>query len=169
MQYGGRYHLRLDDTNPEGESQEFADGIMADLRWLGWDWGENVFYASDNFEQYYAYAEQLIRQGDAYVDSVSGEEMARLRGDAHTPGTPSPYRERGVEENLDLFRRMRAGEFADGAHVLRGRIDLSSPNMKLRDPVLYRIKRAWHYRAGDAWCIYPMYDFQHPCRTPSRA
>ncbi|QLG09410.1 glutamine--tRNA ligase/YqeY domain fusion protein [Deinococcus sp. D7000] len=162
VQYGGRYHLRLDDTNPEGESQEFADGIMADLRWLGWDWGENVFYASDNFEQYYAYAEQLIRQGDAYVDSVSGEEMARLRGDAHTPGTPSPYRERGVEENLDLFRRMRAGEFADGAHVLRGRIDLSSPNMKLRDPVLYRIKRAWHYRAGDAWCIYPMYDFQHP-------
>ncbi|QFP75620.1 glutamine--tRNA ligase/YqeY domain fusion protein [Deinococcus sp. AJ005] len=162
VQYGGRYHLRLDDTNPEGESQEFAEGIMADLRWLGWDWGENLFYASDNFERYYGYAEQLITQGDAYVDSVSGDEMARLRGDAHTPGTPSEYRERDVEENLDLFRRMRAGEFPDGAHVLRGKIDLSSANMKLRDPVLYRIKRAWHYRAGDAWCIYPMYDFQHP-------
>jgi glutaminyl-tRNA synthetase len=162
VQYGGRYHLRLDDTNPEGESQEFAEGIMADLRWLGWNWGENLFYASDNFERYYAYAEQLIRQGDAYVDSVSGDEMARLRGDAHTPGTPSAYRDRSVEENLDLFRRMRAGEFPDGAHVLRGRIDLGSANMKLRDPVLYRIKRAWHYRAGDAWCIYPMYDFQHP-------
>ncbi|OLV16287.1 Glutaminyl-tRNA synthetase [Deinococcus marmoris] len=162
VQYGGRYHLRLDDTNPEGESQEFAEGIMADLRWLGWDWGENLFYASDNFERYYGYAEQLIRQGDAYVDSVNGGEMARLRGDAHTPGTPSEYRDRSVEENLGLFRRMRAGEFADGAHVLRGKIDLSSANMKLRDPVLYRIKRAWHYRAGDAWCIYPMYDFQHP-------
>ncbi|GGL85306.1 glutamine--tRNA ligase [Deinococcus aerolatus] len=162
VQFGGRYHLRLDDTNPEGESQEFADGIMADLRWMGWDWGENLFYASDNFERYYAYAEQLIRQGDAYVDSVSGDEMARLRGDAHTPGAPSAYRGRGVEENLDLFRRMRAGEFPDGAHVLRGKIDLGSANMKLRDPVLYRIKRAWHYRAGDAWCIYPMYDFQHP-------
>ncbi|WP_415785744.1 glutamine--tRNA ligase/YqeY domain fusion protein [Deinococcus saxicola] len=162
VQYGGRYHLRLDDTNPEGESQEFAEGIMADLRWLGWDWGEKLFYASDNFERYYQYAEQLIRQGDAYVDSVSGHEMARLRGDAHTPGTPSGYRERGAGENLDLFRRMRAGEFADGAHVLRGKIDLGSANMKLRDPVLYRIKRAWHYRAGDAWCIYPMYDFQHP-------
>ncbi|CAM3572414.1 glutamine--tRNA ligase/YqeY domain fusion protein [Deinococcus frigens] len=162
VQYGGRYHLRLDDTNPEGESQEFAEGIMADLRWMGWDWGDGLFYASDNFERYYGYAEQLIRQGDAYVDSVSGDEMARLRGDAHTPGTPSEYRERGVDENLDLFRRMRAGDFADGAHVLRGRIDLGSANMKLRDPVLYRIKRAWHYRAGDAWCIYPMYDFQHP-------
>ncbi|MDV6373128.1 glutamine--tRNA ligase/YqeY domain fusion protein [Deinococcus arenicola] len=162
VQYGGRYHLRLDDTNPEGESQEFAEGIMDDLRWLGWDWGEKVFYASDNFEQYYAYAEQLIIQGDAYVDSVNGNEMARLRGDAHTPGTPSEFRGRSVEENLELFRRMRAGEFADGAHVLRGKIDLGSANMKLRDPVLYRIKRAWHYRAGDAWCIYPMYDFQHP-------
>ncbi len=162
VQYGGRYHLRLDDTNPEGESQEFADAIIDDLRWLGWDWGEHLYYASDNFERYYAYAEQLITQGDAYVDSVSGDEMARLRGDPRTPGTPSPYRGRGVAENLDLFRRMRAGEFEDGAHVLRARIDLGSANMKLRDPVLYRILRAWHYRAGDAWCIYPMYDFQHP-------
>ncbi|GMA14672.1 glutamine--tRNA ligase/YqeY domain fusion protein [Deinococcus metallilatus] len=162
VQYGGRYHLRLDDTNPEGESMEFAQGIQDDLAWLGWDWDGNLFYASDNFERYYEYAERLIELGQAYVDSVSGEEMARLRGDATTPGTPSPYRDRSVEENLDLFRRMRAGEFGDGAHVLRAKIDLASPNMKLRDPVLYRILRADHYRAGDQWCIYPMYDFQHP-------
>ncbi|WP_034385833.1 glutamine--tRNA ligase/YqeY domain fusion protein [Deinococcus sp. YIM 77859] len=162
VQYGGRYHLRLDDTNPEGESMEFAQAIQDDLRWLGWDWGEHLYYASDNFERYYEYAEHLIRLGKAYVDSVSSEEMARLRGDATTPGTPSPYRDRSVEENLDLFRRMRAGEFPDGAHVLRAKIDLASPNMKLRDPVLYRILHASHYRAGDAWCIYPMYDFQHP-------
>lgn len=161
-QYGGRYHLRLDDTNPELATQEYADAIADDLRWLGWDWGEHLYYASDHFEQYYAYAEQLVQQGDAYVDSVTGDEMARLRGDARTPGTPSPYRDRTPEENLDLLRRMRAGEFADGAHVLRAKIDLSSPNMKLRDPVLYRILRGHHYRAGDAWCIYPMYDFQHP-------
>ncbi|KEF34911.1 glutamate--tRNA ligase [Deinococcus sp. RL] len=162
VQYGGRYHLRMDDTNPEGESMEYAEAIQDDLRWLGWDWGEHLYYASDNFERYYEYAQQLIRQGDAYVDSVSAEEMARLRGDATTPGTPSPYRSRSVEENLDLFARMRAGEFADGAHVLRGKIDLASPNMKLRDPVFYRILRGHHYRTGDAWCIYPMYDFQHP-------
>lgn len=161
-QYGGRYHLRMDDTNPELATQEYADAIVDDLRWLGWDWGEHLYYASDHFEQYYAYAEQLVRQGDAYVDSVTGDEMARLRGDARTPGTPSPYRDRTPEENLDLLRRMRAGEFGDGAHVLRAKIDLGSPNMKLRDPVLYRILRGHHYRAGDAWCIYPMYDFQHP-------
>ncbi|AFZ68178.1 glutamine--tRNA ligase/YqeY domain fusion protein [Deinococcus peraridilitoris] len=160
--YGGRYHLRLDDTNPEGESEEYAQGIARDLRWLGWDWGEHLYYASDYFEQYYAYAQELIQKGLAYVDSVSGEEMARLRGTVDTPGTPSPYRERSVEENLDLFRRMRAGEFPDGAHVLRAKIDLASPNFKLRDPVLYRILRAHHYRQGDAWCIYPLYDFQHP-------
>ncbi|KQR31057.1 glutamine--tRNA ligase/YqeY domain fusion protein [Deinococcus sp. Leaf326] len=162
LQYGGRYHLRLDDTNPAGESVEYALGILADLKWLGWDWGEHLYYASDNFGRYYAYAEQLVRQGDAYVDSVSGAEMARLRGDARTPGTPSPYRDRTPEESLDLLRRMKAGEFEEGAHVLRARIDLASPNMKLRDPVLYRILRAHHYRQGDAWCIYPMYDFQHP-------
>lgn len=162
VQYGGRYHLRLDDTNPEGETMEYAQGIQDDLRWLGWDWGDHLYFASDNFEKYYEYAEQLITQGDAYVDSVSADEMARLRGDALTPGTPSAYRGRSVEENLDLFRRMRAGEFADGAHVLRAKIDLASSNMKLRDPVLYRILRGHHYRAGDAWCIYPMYDFQHP-------
>lgn len=162
LQYGGRYHLRMDDTNPEGESVEYAEGIQDDLRWMGWDWGEHLYYASDNFEKYYAYAEQLVRQGDAYVDSVSAEEMARLRGNAVTPGTPSPYRERSVEENLDLLRRMKAGEFPEGAHVLRAKIDLSSANLKLRDPVLYRILRAEHYRQGDGWCIYPMYDFQHP-------
>ena len=162
LDYGGRYHLRLDDTNPEGESMEYAQAIQDDLRWLGWDWGPHLYFASDYFGRYYHYAEQLITQGDAYVDSVSGEEMARLRGSVALVGTPSVYRSRSVEENLELFRRMRAGEFADGAHVLRARIDLSSPNMKLRDPVLYRILRAAHYRQGDAWCIYPMYDFQHP-------
>ncbi len=161
-QFGGHYHLRLDDTNPAGESQEFADAIQDDLRWLGWNWGEKLYYASDNFEQYYAYAVKLIELGHAYVDSVSGSEMARLRGSAFEVGTPSPYRDRSVAENLDLFARMRAGEFADGAHVLRAKIDLSSANMKLRDPVLYRIVRAHHYRQGDDWCIYPMYDFQHP-------
>lgn len=161
-QYGGHYHLRLDDTNPEGESVEFAQSIQDDLRWLGWDWGERLYYASDNFERYYELARELIKRGKAYVDSVSGEEMARLRGSATKAGQPSPYRERSVAENLDLFARMRNGEFADGAHVLRAKIDLSSPNMKLRDPVLYRILRAEHYRQGAEWCIYPMYDFQHP-------
>ncbi|ACO44915.1 glutamine--tRNA ligase/YqeY domain fusion protein [Deinococcus deserti] len=162
VQYGGRYHLRMDDTNPALATQEYAEAIADDLRWLGWDWGEHLYYASDNFERYYAYAEQLITQGDAYVDSVSPDEMARLRGNATTPGSPSPYRDRTPEENLDLFRRMRAGEFADGQHALRAKIDLGSPNMKLRDPVLYRILRGHHYRTGNQWCIYPMYDFQHP-------
>lgn len=162
LQYGGRYHLRMDDTNPELATQEYVDAIADDLKWLGWDWGDHFYYASDNFEQYYGYAEQLVKQGDAYVDSVSPDEMARLRGDAHTPGRPSPYRSRSVEENLDLLRRMKAGEFPDGTHVLRAKIDLSSPNMKLRDPVLMRILRGDHYRQGEKWCIYPMYDFQHP-------
>ena len=160
-QFGGRYHLRMDDTNPELATQEYVDAIADDLRWLGWDWGDNFYYASDNFERYYEFAEQLIRQGDAYVDSVSPAEMAALRGTPDQPGTPSPYRNRTVEENLDLFRRMRTGEFANGEHLLRAKIDLSSPNMKLRDPALYRILHAEHYRAG-GWCIYPMYDFQHP-------
>ncbi|PNY82034.1 glutamine--tRNA ligase/YqeY domain fusion protein [Deinococcus koreensis] len=161
-QYGGRYHLRMDDTNPDLATQEFVDVIAEDLRWLGWDWGEHFYYASDYFDRYYEYAEQLVLQGDAYVDSVSADEMARLRGDPRTPGTPSEYRERTPEENLDMLRRMKAGEFPDGSHVLRGKIDLASPNMKLRDPVLYRILRGNHYRQGTKWCIYPMYDFQHP-------
>ena len=162
LDVGGRYHLRLDDTNPEGESMEYAQAIQDDLHWLGWNWGEHLYFASDHFELYYRYAEKLIEMGAAYVESVSGDEMRRLRGSATQPGTPSVYRSRSVEENLDLFRRMRAGEFPDGAHVLRARIDLENPNMKLRDPVLYRILRATHYRQNDAWCIYPMYDFQHP-------
>jgi len=162
LDFGGRYHLRLDDTNPEGESMEYAQAIQDDLHWLGWNWGEHLYFASDHFEVYYSYAERLIELGAAYVDSVPGDEMRRLRGSATEPGTPSVYRSRSVDENLDLFRRMRAGEFADGTHVLRAKIDLANPNMKLRDPVLYRILRATHYRSGDAWCIYPMYDFQHP-------
>lgn len=161
-QCGGRYHLRMDDTNPELATQEYADAIADDLRWLGWDWGEHLYFASDNFDEYYRRAVQLIEQGDAYVESVSPAEMARLRGDAGTLGRPSPYRERSVAENLDLFERMKNGEFADGEHVLRAKIDLESPNIKLRDPVLYRIFRREHYRAGNKWCIYPMYDFQHP-------
>ncbi|WP_027480916.1 glutamine--tRNA ligase/YqeY domain fusion protein [Deinococcus pimensis] len=160
--YGGRCHLRMDDTNPEAESMEFAEGLQNDARWLGFDWGEHLYFASDEFERYYEFARELIRRGLAYVDSVTHEEMGRLRGTATTPGTPSAYRDRGVEENLDLFARMRAGEFPEGAHVLRAKIDLTSANMKLRDPVLYRIMYAEHYRSGNDWCIYPMYDFQHP-------
>lgn len=162
VQYGGKFNLRMDDTNPELVKQEYVDSMVEDLRWMGLDWEDRLYYASDYFEQYYEYAEQLVKQGDAYVDSVSAEEMSRLRGNAHTPGTPSPYRDRSVEENLDLLRRMRAGEFSNGEHVLRARIDLSSPNMKLRDPVLYRIVHHPHFRQGDKWCIYPAYDFEHP-------
>jgi glutaminyl-tRNA synthetase len=159
--YGGVCHLRMDDTNPEGETQEYADSIIRDMQWLGWD-TSHLFYASDYYEKFYAYAQQLIRKGLAYVESVSAEEMARLRGTVEQPGTPSPYRDRSVEENLDLFRRMRAGEFKNGEHALRAKIDLAHPNFKLRDPVLYRIVHVPHYRSGDAWCIYPMYDFAHP-------
>ncbi|MGX9685696.1 glutamine--tRNA ligase/YqeY domain fusion protein [Deinococcus wulumuqiensis] len=161
-QYGGQFNLRMDDTNPELARQEYADSIADDLRWLGLDWGEHFYYASDYFDRYYEYAEQLVKQGDAYVDSVSAEEMSRLRGNATTPGTPSPYRDRSVEENLDLLRRMKAGEFGDGEHVLRAKIDLSAPNIKLRDPVLYRIVNKPHFRTGDTWKIYPAYDFEHP-------
>lgn len=162
VQYGGKFNLRMDDTNPELVRQEYVDSMVDDLKWMGLDWEDRLYYASDYFGRYYEYAEQLVRQGDAYVDSVSAQEMSRLRGNAHTPGTPSPYRNRSVEENLDLLRRMKAGEFESGAHVLRAKIDLSSPNMKLRDPVLYRIVKHPHFRQGDAWCIYPAYDFEHP-------
>ena len=159
--YRGVCHLRMDDTNPEGETQEYADSIILDMQWLGWD-TSRLFYASDYYEQLHDFAVQLIRKGLAYVESVSGEEMARLRGTVEQPGTPSPYRNRSVEENLDLFRRMRAGEFKNGEHALRAKIDLAHPNFKLRDPVLYRILHAPHYRTGNKWCIYPMYDFAHP-------
>ncbi len=161
-QYGGRCHLRFDDTNPETEDEEYVASIQEAVRWLGFDWGAHLYYASDYFEQFFAYGVKLIEKGLAYVDSLSEEEIRRHRGTVLEPGRPSPYRDRAVAENLDLFRRMRAGEFPDGAHVLRAKGDLASPNMKMRDPLLYRIKHASHYHTGDAWCIYPFYDYAHP-------
>ncbi|MDQ7851292.1 MAG: glutamine--tRNA ligase, partial [Armatimonadota bacterium] len=161
LDYGGECNLRFDDTNPETESLEYVEAAKQDVQWLGFQWTRER-YASDYFEQLYQCAEQLIREGKAYVDSLSDEEISAYRGTVTQPGKPSPYRERSVNENLDLFRRMRAGEFPDGAHVLRAKIDLASRNMKLRDPVLYRIVHARHYRTGDAWCLYPLYDFAHP-------
>jgi len=157
-----RCHLRFDDTNPETESTEYAESIKAAVRWLGYDWEEHEYYASDYFEQFYQYAIKLIKQGDAYVDSLDVEEIREYRGTVEEPGTPSPYRDRSVEENLELFRKMKAGEFEDGEHVLRAKIDMSSPHMIMRDPLLFRIKHAHHYRRGDEWCIYPMYDYAHP-------
>ncbi|HEY52118.1 MAG TPA: glutamine--tRNA ligase/YqeY domain fusion protein [Caldilineae bacterium] len=159
---GGVCHLRFDDTNPETEDMSYVESIQRDIRWLGFDWGEHLYFASDYFEQFYAFAVRLIEAGRAYVDSLSEEEIRVYRGTVTEPGRNSPYRERSVEENLELFRRMRAGEFPDGAHVLRAKIDMASPNMKMRDPLLYRIRHASHYRRGDEWCIYPMYDFAHP-------
>ncbi|MBN2170069.1 MAG: glutamine--tRNA ligase/YqeY domain fusion protein [Candidatus Krumholzibacteriota bacterium] len=159
--YGGRCNLRFDDTNPAREEEEYVAAIMEDIRWLGYDWGDRLYYASDYFEQMVAYAEQLIEAGKAYVDDLSEEEIREHRGTVTTPGRDSPCRDRSVEENLDLFRRMRAGEFPDGAKVLRARIDMASPNMLLRDPLMYRIRHARHHRQGDAWCIYPMYDWAH--------
>ncbi|HEX6307555.1 MAG TPA: glutamine--tRNA ligase/YqeY domain fusion protein [Longimicrobiales bacterium] len=159
---GGRCHLRFDDTNPETEDVKYVESIIEDVRWLGFDFGEHLYFASDYFERMYAFAEHLIRGGLAYVDSSSEEEIREARGTVTQAGRPTRYRDRTVEENLDLFRRMRAGEFADGAHVLRARIDLASPNMLMRDPVLYRVRHAPHYRQGDAWCIYPLYDYAHP-------
>jgi glutaminyl-tRNA synthetase len=159
--YGGECNLRFDDTNPDTEKQEYADAMIRDIRWLGFQ-PSRVLYASDYFERFYQCALQLIHDGQAYVDSVSDEEMRSLRGDTNTPGQASQYRDRSVAENLDLFARMRAGEFAGGAHVLRGKIDLASPNFKLRDPVLYRIVHGNHYRTGTTWKIYPLYDFAHP-------
>ncbi|MHC5002857.1 MAG: glutamine--tRNA ligase/YqeY domain fusion protein [Planctomycetota bacterium] len=160
-EFQGRCHLRFDDTNPEKETREFEQALQRDVRWLGFDWGEHLYYASDYFEQMYQYAEQLIREGKAYVDSLSADEIRAHRGTLTEPGRDSPYRDRPAEESLDLFRRMRAGEFPDGAHVLRAKIDMASPNMNMRDPALYRIKRMSHYRLGDEWCIYPMYDYAH--------
>jgi glutaminyl-tRNA synthetase len=160
-EFGGRCHLRFDDTNPIKEEQEYIDAIERDVRWLGFDWGENLFFASDYFEQLYDWAEHLVRQGVAYVDDQSAERIREMRGTLTAPGTNSPDRDRSVEENLDLFRRMRSGEFPNGARVLRAKIDMASPNINLRDPVLYRIVHARHPRTGDAWCIYPTYDMAH--------
>jgi glutaminyl-tRNA synthetase len=159
--FSGRCHLRFDDTNPTKEEQEYIDSIQADVHWLGYDWGTNLFYASDYFERLYEWAEILIRNRDAYVDDQSQEEIRLTRGTLTEPGKNSPYRNRSVEENLDLFRRMKAGEFANGARVLRAKIDMSSGNINLRDPVLYRILHATHPRTGDKWSIYPSYDYAH--------
>jgi glutaminyl-tRNA synthetase len=160
-EFGGHCNLRFDDTNPTKEEQEYIDAIQSDVRWLGYDWGDNLFFASDYFEQLYEWAETLVRDGKAYVDDLSADEIREYRGTLTEPGRDSPYRDRSVDENLDLLRRMRAGEFANGAKVLRARIDMASPNINLRDPVLYRIVHATHPRTGDAWCIYPTYDFAH--------
>ena len=161
--YGGKFNLRFDDTNPAREGDEYVQSILKDLEWLGATPNGGIFYGSDYFEKCYEYAEKLIQEGKAYVDDLTREEMQEYRGnDAGKPSRPSPYRDRTPEENLDLFRRMRAGEFADGEKTLRAKIDLASPNMNLRDPAIYRIKHVSHHRQGDKWCIYPMYDFAHP-------
>ncbi|MBI1845634.1 MAG: glutamine--tRNA ligase/YqeY domain fusion protein [Candidatus Rokubacteria bacterium] len=159
--FGGRCHLRFDDTNPTKEEQEYVDAIMADVRWLGFDWGEHLHHASDYFEQLYAWAVQLIESGKAYVDDSPPEQMRELRGTLTEPGRESPSRRRSIAENLDLFARMRAGEFLDGSRTLRAKIDMAAPNINLRDPVMYRIRKTSHQRTGDAWCIYPMYDWAH--------
>lgn len=159
--YNGSCNLRFDDTNPVMEDVEYVDSIKEDIKWLGFDWGDNLFYASDNFEQLYEWAIKLIKDGKAYVDDQSAEEVSAQRGTPSKPGTESPFRNRSVEENLDLFKRMRAGEFEDGARFLRAKVGMDSPNMQLRDPAMYRIKHAHHHRTGDEWCIYPMYDFAH--------
>jgi len=161
-EFGGHCNLRFDDTNPVKEDVEYVDSIKADVRWLGFEWGEREYYASDYYEQLYQYAERLISKGLAYVDSLSAEQMREYRGTLTSPGKDSPHRGRGVDENLDLFRRMRAAEFPDGAHALRAKVDMRSPNITMRDPVLYRIRHADHHRTGRTWCIYPMYDFAHP-------
>jgi glutaminyl-tRNA synthetase len=159
--YGGLCNLRFDDTNPCKEDVEYVDSIMEDVRWLGFDWGDRLYYASDYFDQLYDWAIQLIKAGKAYVCDLNADEMRETRGTLTTPGKNSPYRDRTIEENLDLFERMRAGEFADGSRTLRAKIDMASPNLNMRDPVMYRILHATHHRSGDKWCIYPMYDFTH--------
>ncbi|HHU50286.1 MAG TPA: glutamine--tRNA ligase/YqeY domain fusion protein [Firmicutes bacterium] len=158
----GRCHLRFDDTNPTKEDVEYTESIQRDVKWLGFDWGEHLYYASDYFEQLYQYAVELIKAGKAYVCDLTPDEVRAYRGTLTEPGKESPYRNRSVEENLDLFARMRAGEFPDGSRVLRAKIDMASPNLNMRDPVIYRILRVPHHRTGDKWCIYPMYDFAHP-------
>ena len=159
---GGLCNLRFDDTNPTKEEVEYVESIKEDVRWLGFDWGDRLFYASDYFDQLYDFAVELIKKGKAYVCDLSAEEIKEYRGTLTEPGKESPYRNRTVEENLDLFERTKNGEFPDGKCVLRAKIDMSSPNLNMRDPVIYRIIRATHHRTGDKWCIYPMYDFAHP-------
>jgi glutaminyl-tRNA synthetase len=160
-EYGGTCNLRFDDTNPTKEEVEYVDSIKEDVRWLGFEWSQREYYASDYFEQLFSFAVQLIKEGKAYVDSLSADEIREYRGTLTEPGRESPYRNRSVEANLDLFMLMRAGEFEEGRHVLRARIDMRHPNLLMRDPTLYRIRKAHHHRTGDAWCIYPMYDFTH--------
>jgi len=159
--YGGKCNLRFDDTNPVKEEQEYIDSIINDVKWLGFDWADQLFYASDYFDQLYQWAVQLIKAGKAYVDDLTADQIREYRGTLTEPGKDSPYRNRSVEENLDLFERMKKGEFPDGSRVLRAKIDMASPNLNLRDPVLYRILHAEHHRTGDKWCIYPMYDYAH--------
>ena len=160
--YGGACHLRFDDTNPTKEDQEYVDAIIEAVQWLGFDWQEHLYFASDYFDKMYAMAEHLIMVGKAYVDSLNAEEMRAYRGTLSAPGKDSPYRNRSVTENLELFQRMKAGEFPDGTHILRAKIDMASPNINLRDPAIYRIRHATHHRSGDKWCVYPMYTFAHP-------
>ncbi len=160
-EFGGKCNLRFDDTNPAKENVEYVESIKSDVRWLGFDWDDREYYASDYFEKLYEYAKQLIKDGKAYICSLSADETREYRGTLTEPGKESPYRNRSTEENLDLFRRMRAGEFDDGTHVLRAKIDMASPNLLMRDPTLYRIRKVSHHRTGDRWCIYPMYDFTH--------
>jgi len=160
-EFGGKCNLRFDDTNPEKEEQEYVDSISEDVRWLGWDWGDRLFFASDYFEQMYNWAVELIKKGKAYVCDLPADEVTKYRGTLTSPGKNSPYRDRGIEENLDLFTRMKAGEFPDGTKTLRAKIDMAHPNLNMRDPVMYRILHASHHRTGDKWCIYPMYDWAH--------
>ncbi|MFZ3231689.1 MAG: glutamine--tRNA ligase/YqeY domain fusion protein [Pseudobdellovibrio sp.] len=160
--YGGRCHLRFDDTNPETEDVEYVESIKEDVKWLGANWQNHLYFASDYFQQLYDWAEHLIKENKAYVCSLKEEELRQYRGDFTNPGKDSPYRTRSVEENLDLFRRMKAGEFNEGEQILRAKIDMKSPNMNMRDPLLYRIRKVKHHRTGDKWCIYPMYDYAHP-------
>jgi glutaminyl-tRNA synthetase len=161
QEFGGLCNLRFDDTNPSKEETEYVESIIEDVKWLGGDFGDRMFYASDYFEQIYQWAEQLVQKGKAYVCDLNAEQVRETRGTLTEPGKESPYRNRGIEENLDLFRRMRAGEFPDGSRTLRAKIDMGSPNLNMRDPVMYRILREHHHRTGDAWCIYPMYDYAH--------
>ena len=161
LEHDGVCHLRFDDTNPETEDVKYVEAFKEDVHWMGFDWGEHLYFASDYFERLYEFAVHMIENGNAYVDSLSEEEIREYRGTVTEPGRDSPHRHRSVEENLDLFRRMKAGEFKDGEHVLRGKIDMAHPNMLMRDPILYRIRHASHYRRGDAWCLYPLYDFTH--------